>query len=181
MLIDSTHFNGIVLLAGLVIAILVAIIFGKLLKNTSIGIGLGLLLGIITAALLWSPLSQRVYIVKSLYTYEAKIILGSSSYTLSNGTEVSLQVPSSTCMIVNDSKDDLVIEKVFYGVMNFGGKNNDSKIPSQSTFQLDASTVDYFPYQTAPATIEEAEGTFIAVKWHLRTLSDYEEEYGNAF
>jgi hypothetical protein len=121
-------------------------------------------------------MNARAYIVKNTSEIESVVVYGAPEYKMSNGNVLKLDVPLQKCILVNDSPEELVVEKTVYA---FSGYKNakDLLVEAYSTRVIKTMSVDYFFDNRPPKSIV-SDNTRKELRFWVRTRQDYEAEYG---
>lgn len=159
-------------IAGLAVIILFAWLWKKMKKKAVAGGTIGFFVGIILAAFLFVT-PTKVYVVTGNKEMSKYISVGSSSYTLKNGSSVAINAEMAHCTLINDSDEEVVLEHVIYG---FGFQEDELVEPGQ-VLDIDDAFIDHFFDEIPPETVETSgSGTYTVRLW-LRMYADYENTH----
>ena len=160
-------------IACIAVIILFAWLWKKMKKKPVAGGTIGFFVGIIPMVFLFvSP--TNVYVVTGDKEMSKYIAFGSPTYTMASGEEVSIKAPMACFTLINDSKEDVVIEHVIYGL---GFEEDELVEPQQVLVSTDDSSIDHFFDEMPPDEIETSgTGSYVSRLW-LRTRAAYEAEY----
>jgi len=143
-------------------------------KKQSLGAGIGFFAGIGLSVFLFFAL-PNVYVASGNKEYKKYISFGGGSYTLQNGSKVSVDVPFHTCGVINDTPGNLVLQKVVYGKGVYDGSVKDQLIkPGQQVHSAKGETrVEHFFDEAPQDHTVSGKGRESVVELWLRTEEDY--------
>ncbi|HYG53507.1 MAG TPA: hypothetical protein VD905_21615 [Flavobacteriales bacterium] len=172
MLINVTLLIAIAICIALPVVYFIFRIFWKRKKKAAAFITAGLAGTFIITGIIM--MNSRVYIVhaKNDYTYYA--VYGSPEYKLRNGKTISLDLKMQHVLVVNNSKEQMVIEFVVYGY----GRSTDVLMEPGDTYEFEhgLTSIDYFFDNKPPRQIETKKRGNV-VKYWLRTKKDYDVDH----
>ncbi len=177
MLISFTVVVVVAILVALLITFLFYKLFVKLKKKAAGGITTGLVVGGLAVAAIVMG-NARVYVVKGAGSYSTYAAYGTPEYKMGNGETVKIDLQIGHSIVINDSEEVMVLEKIYYGSM--ANPEQDELLGAYGHLEA-KDIIDHFFDNRPPATIKkETAGSFVRVYW-VRTLSSYVEEYGDLF
>lgn len=156
------------------IIVLFAFLWKKMKKKPVAGGTIGFFIGIVPAVML-GVMSTGLYVVDGEGSYSEYWVYGSPTYTTAEGDEITIENEMAEWTLINDSDAELVIEHVIYGM--------DAKVPDDIFLDPGESTVlegklSYFFDNEPPDEIStQSSSNSVYRKW-LRTVEDYEDDYG---
>ena len=172
MLLNYTVGISLPFVAGLIVIVLFAFIWKKMKKKVITGIVIGFFVGLALAAFLFVT-PTKVYVVTGNKEMQKYLSIGSSSYTLKDGTSIPISAKMAHCTLINDAADAIVVEHVVYG----DGYEEDDILEPGQYLDIEDPYIDYFFDGTPPESLETTSySTYKVVLW-LRMYSDYESDY----
>lgn len=172
MLVNYTLLLSVAIVVGLALAWFSFRFFMKRKKYVTGGF-VGFFVGVIPAMGI-VMMNSRAYVVTGKNEYTQYAVYGSPEYKMSNGKTIPVVVPMQKYIIINDSPEEMVIEKVVYGYTGSGGR--DVLIHAyESHVLLNGGSIDHFFDEKPPRQIESENSRAVVHNW-LRTRKDYEKD-----
>ena len=177
MLISLTM--GIVLgvLAG---AAIFALLFFTL-KSLKAGQKAGTIVGLIAGALggiMIVMMAGRAIVVTGDQKAGTYLVYGSPTYEFSNGYKLKLSMKSLEGYVLNDTDQELVLEKIIYTSSYSVEDYYDVLIEPMSITKMPGTSVHYFFNDSPPDEIETSQSSGDVSKYWLRSRISYENDYG---
>jgi hypothetical protein len=123
--------------------------------------------------------STSTYIVTSegeKFVVTAQMGFGGASYEMSTGTVVDTVVPAGMSILINDTDFEMMVEAVIYG--DGYVRQEDAYFEARSFGFFNSSSIDYYPAEEPPASIESSSSGAEARTWlhPIYDFGDYDEE-----
>ncbi|MCG8573907.1 MAG: hypothetical protein MI810_03390 [Flavobacteriales bacterium] len=174
MLINSSLWITLIIIACLALIMLMAFLWKKMKKKPVAGGTIGFFLSFILAAFMFVTPSN-VYIVHGKKEYSKYVLLGETSYEMENGGgSVTLTNAMAECDLINDSGENIVIEEVIYG---FGFPDN-VLLESGNSVHLERSNINHFFDDIPPETIETSSTATAVVSLWVQMEEDFYGDFG---
>ena len=116
----------------------------------------------------------RVVVIESSKEYGEYLVYGSPNYQFSNGYTLKLNMGASQGFLINDTENQLVIEKYIYSNSNYNNSFDILCSPLSIT-KMPGAHISYFFNDRPPSEIRS--NTDVTKYW-VRTKTAYEREYG---
>ncbi len=172
MLIGYTIGRAIPFLVWALVIFLGVVGWKKMKKNPVAGGTIGFFVGLIPCVFLF-VFPTNVYVVSGNQAIAHYLCYGSSEYTMTNGDLIKINAPMAHFTLINDSKDDLMLEHVIYGY----GAEQDEFVASGNILRSEATAIDHFFGDTPPETIETSGSGTYSVRLWLRTAEVYDRTH----
>lgn len=152
MLINYTLLICLGALAGLLVLIPMIFLFRKIKKNNgaTLGFVIGLFLGLAVFAFVIVYGNSKVYVVNGPDNCTAYAAYGVSEYKMS-GKKVKIDSKAQSVLVINDSKLNLVLEKVVYG--GFSTPYNAQIFAGDTFASKEVYSIDYFFSDAPPRSL----------------------------
>ncbi|MGQ3012066.1 MAG: hypothetical protein ACT6QS_00015 [Flavobacteriales bacterium] len=175
MLINYYLGFAIILSAWLIFLILFYAIWKRTVrKKQSLGAGIGFFAGIGLSVFLF-VWASNIYVATGNKEHKTFMSFGGGSYTLQNGSKISIDVPMLRCGVINDTPENLVLQKVIYGQGSSSSAHRDQLIKPGQLVQSEKeeTNVDYFFDDAPPEHTVAGRDKKTVVELWLRTEADY--------
>jgi hypothetical protein len=177
MILSMTMGVILAVIAGIVLAALLYYLVRSMKGSQKAGGWIGVSIGLIGAIFLIMS-AGRIVVVTSPDDAGSYLVYGSPTYEFSNGYELNLTMESMEGYVINDSKLELVLEKIIYSTGYIMNDDYDILIKPMSITKMPGMSVDYYFNDLPPDEIELSQGTDSETRYHLRTRDSYEDQYG---
>lgn len=170
---------GIVLavLGGAAIFALVFFGLKSIKAGQKAGIITGSILGIIGGMMI-VMMAGRAIVVSGDKEAGTFLVYGSPTYEFSNGYKLKLTMGSLEGYVLNDTDQELVLEKIVYTTSYFTDEYLDVLIKPMSITKMPGTSVHYYFDDVPPDEIETSNSSGDVKKYWLRTRQSYENNYG---
>lgn len=173
MLINSTLWIVLVVLACLAVIALFAFLFKKMKKKPVAGGTVGFFIAIIVAAFMVVTPSN-VYIINGVKDYSKYVLLGDTEFEMKDGSKIRLMNQIAECDLINNSGKNVVVEQVIYG---FGFADN-QLLESGMRLHLETSSIEHFFDDIPPETIETTSTASAVYRLWVQMEEDFYGELG---
>lgn len=177
MLISFTMGVVLAVLAGAAAFALIFFGLKSIKAGQKAGVITGSIVGIIAGAFVMM-MAGRAVVVTGENEAGTYLVYGSPTYEFSNGFKLKLTMKSLDAYVINDSDQELVLEKIIYTSSYSVEDYYDVLIEPMSITKMPGTSVHYFFNDTPPDEIETSSSSGDVTKYWLRSRDSYENEYG---
>lgn len=171
---SSTVFIAILLVAGLVAVAVLFILLRKMNLSVKLAGHLAFWPVMIACIVVFTQ-STSTYIVTAegeKLVVTSQLGFGNATYEMESGEKVDVPVPAGFGIVINDTDYELMVEAVIYGSGIV--REDDAYIEARSHGLFNSTSIDYYPDEEPPATIESSASGAEAKTW-LHPVYDYSD------
>ena len=177
MLISFTMGIVLAILAGAATFAIVFFGLKSIKAGQKAGIITGSILGLIAGTMI-IMMAGRAIVVQGENQAGTYLVYGSPTFEFSNGYKLKLSMKSLDAYVLNDTDQELVLEKIIYTSAYSVEDYYDVLIEPMSITKMPGTSVHYFFADTPPDEIETSQSSGDVSKYWLRTRDAYENDYG---
>lgn len=177
MLISFTMGVILAILAGAATFAIVFFGLKSIKAGQKAGIITGSILGLIAGTMI-IMMAGRAIVVTGENEAGTYLVYGSPTFEFSNGYKLKLSMKSLEGYVLNDTEQELVLEKIIYTSSYSVEDYYDVLIEPMSITKMPGTSVHYFFNDSPPDEIETSQSSGSVSKYWLRSRISYENDYG---